>query len=572
MKRLRLYLYFLCLVLAVSCAEEKDFPKAKQYPLLKTTSVVADSVSVIAKGEIVLQGKKEITEYGFIYETLTTKPKVSFKKVLDLPAKSGPFMAEIKENILKGVDYEIYAYAIVDKYKVDGDKFTFKGGSTLVPVITDFEPKQGFDGTLITITGENFIPVKDFIKAKIGNANATVIDVSSNKIIIKAPDVSYVGSFPITLTIYNNQVTTSQKYTILGPTISGVSESTVRPGEELTLYGEHLDQPTIPGQEVVVLLDRYKATVKSRTDKEIVITVPSVPEYLYFNPLSITVTGWNKPIALTNVVTVEPPNNTSGFRLASFAPSNLGLLYARMPNFVSEDRAHLFTLDHFVNYNIELNLWSRSSSFTGEGRSNGIVALVGREAYVIGGRTTSKSFNEVWAYHYPTDTWSKKSSLPFTVYGATSFVLDNMIYFFGGNNSTNNNTLWRYDPQTGNVVALNNFPAVTTETGSTFTIDNKVYVVTSGSIYQYNPQQDTWTRTGNVPLNSFAFTVENQGYIVSANTKILSRYDVAASNWVDISTYPSCVANSAFTGFGYKNRLYLASFACSANLYYQELQ
>lgn len=571
MKRLSFYLYFLILILLGSCAKEKDFPTARQYPLVKTISVSADSVSVTAKGEILLLGEKEISEYGFIYTPTAKNFTKGFKKVITAPLKTGPYSIKFSDYILKDVDYELQAYAITDDYTIYGNKIAFKGGGTSTPVVSNFEPKQGFDGTLITITGENFSEEKGLVKVKVGDSDAPVVKVTPTSIVVKSPAVDYIGSFPISVSVYDKQVTTTQKYTILGPHITHISKSTAKPGDEITLYGEYLTQQPMPGWNIGVTINGTKALIKSRTDKEIVISVPVIPEFLYNRPLAISVSGWNKRILLGSVLTIEPPNDAQGFRSASVAPTNLGTLYARMPSFVNISEACLFTLNHFVKYYMENDYWSRSSSFTGEGRSNSIVALVGNNAYVIGGRSSSKSFNEVWEYHYPTDTWSRKSNLPFTVYGATSFVLNDMIYFFGGNNSSNSNTLWKYDPQTGNVVALNNFPAVTAETGSTFTIDNKVYVVTSGSLYQYNTQQDMWSRVGNAPVNSFAFTVENQGYVVSANTKMLSRYDVAENSWVDISSYPSCITNAAFTGFGYKDRLYLASFSCSMNLYYHKL-
>jgi hypothetical protein len=568
MKRLKLYYCFLLLLVVSSCAKDEDFPVAKPYPLVKTVSVLTDSVSVSVKGEIMLSGSANITEYGFIYTPTSDKYKKSYKKIVTAPAKTGTYRIKFTDNILKNIHYNIQAYAITDGYTVYGNMLGFTGGSTSTPVITDFEPKQGFDGTLITITGENFSEEKDLVKVKIGDTNATVVEVTTNKITIKSPTVAYLGSFPITITVHDKQVNTKDNFTIIGPKLTHLSSNTAKPGEEITIFGEHLSQPFTKGY-IDVMIGGKRATITTRNEKEIKVIVPEFPASSYDNALTVAVTAWNKPTVLSYVLTIP-----SGFKIASVAPSNLGTLYARMPSFVANNKAYLFTLDHFISYDIASNSWVKESTFPGLKRSGAVIAQVGSKAYMLGGgESTFRYYNDVWEYDIQTNTWKQKPNLPFGVFGATSFVLNNKIYFFGGLNNSNTRTLWQYNPETGETTGLQQFPAsVGNGSGSTFIHNNKVYAIVSSILWGYNAGQDTWLNLGNAPSNGIAYTMNNQGYVISPYNSIgLSRYNAESNKWDIIAYYPGCITTSAFTGFTHNNRIYLASFSCSLNVYYYEV-
>lgn len=569
MRTLYKNLILLIATILVSCAKEKDFPVAVDYPIIRTQSAIVMEEGIKVDANVLNIGNTPITEYGFSFRATTgnTRDVFDSKKIVGTTTPEATYSAVLTADMEPGKTYFVRAYAVAGKYIAYGEPITFKGIKSQAPVITDFDPKEGLDGTLVTITGENFSYHKGYIKVKIGDADATVVETTLDKIVIKTPNVSYAGSFPIQVTIQDQQVVTTDKYKIIGPYLTHLSSKAAKVGDEITLYGEYLLTPKSGTAPVTVKIGDRSCFVKSHTDKEITVLVPPM-DYSYSSwPVSIEITGWNRRVILYNALTVSA---ASAFKLASQAPSGLGTLSAHMPSFVVGDQAYLFANDRFINYNISTNTWLPGTAFTGEGRTNSVVAQVGNKAYILGGKNGYKALSDIWEYDITSATWKRKTDLPFTLHTATSFVLNDMIYFFSRHHTSAPSVLWRYNPASQEVVKLNKFPNSVTDVGFSFTVDNKVYVMTGSELSLYVPELDTWIRKANAPAYGIALTLNNQGYVINPSNKRVSWYDAVENRWIDLNIYPSCVSSNMFTAFSYNNRLYTASFGCSPNLYYYE--
>lgn len=569
MRTLTQNLLLLIALILVSCAKEKDFPVAVDYPILSTQSVIVMDGGIKVDANVLNIGNTPITEYGFSFRATTGSTWVVFdsKKIVGTTTPDATYSAVLTADMEPGKTYNVRAYAIAGKYTAYGEPITFKGVKSQAPVITDFTPKEGLDGTLITITGENFSYSKNLVKVKIGNADAAIVETTSDKIIVKSPPVSYAGSFPIQVTIQDQQVVTSDKYKIVGPYLTHLSSKAAKVGDEITLHGDYLLTPKSGTAPVTVKIHDRICFIKSHTEKEITILVPPLDNSYYNWPASIEVTGWNRRVILYDALTVS---TATAFKPASVAPSGVGTLSAHMPSFVVGDKAYLFANDRFISYNIGDNTWLPGTAFAGESRTNSVVAQVGNKAYILGGKSGYTELRDVWEYNITANTWSRKTDLPFTLHSATSFVLNDMIYFFSRHHNSAPSVLWRYNPASQEVVKLNKFPNAVTDVGFSFTIDDKVYVMTGSALSLYVPEQDTWIKKASAPDYGNALTVNNQGYVINASNKRVSKYDAVENRWIDLNIYPGCVTNNTLTAFSYNNRLYAASFACSPNLYYYE--
>lgn len=562
--RYALYLLLLCLC---SCAKEDEFPLNNPYPILTTTRATPGSTGTEVEGEIVSLGKTPITEYGFTYTTSSSSTTI--KKVVGTTPQKGTFNATLTANMVKGVRYDVQAYAITNGKTVYGNKVTFSSTSSAAPVIHDFNPKAGLDGTFITITGESFSLNKDEIRVMIGDVQAQVVSASIDSIQVQSPTVEFTGSFPITVTVLDKQVVSEKKYTILGPHITHLSANKGRPGEELTIYGNYFSY-TRWGPFVTI--GGKAAEIVSLTETEIKVIVPVGTSEIYDRELTVSISDWNKPVILPYSFIIE-----SGFGTASVVPSDAGAALQDMPSFTANGKAYFFSSDHLLSYEMASNAWRNEGTFPGHPRNNSILYEVNGKAYLIGGNYQYYTlFRDIWEYDYNTNNWQKKTSLPFGVSDASSFTLDGKIYFFGGRNTSSRSTLWRYNPETEELVALNSFREDYNSSG--FTSHGKAYMVLGKTTWLYNSQQDTWSQLASLPDEGAwqrqhrAFTYKGTGYAIDPrNDRGLYRYDVAQNVWEKVAVFPGCVNNEKYSGFAHGDKLYIGSFgSCSSTLYYYE--
>lgn len=294
---------------------------------------------------------------------------------------------------------------------------------------------------------------------------------------------------------------------------------------------------------------------------------------MYDKEVTISIADWNKPVSLPHAFIIE-----SGFGTASIVPDGLGATRPDLPVFTANSKAYFFSSNHFISFEIASNTWRNEGTFPGHARTNAILHEVNGKAYLIGGNYQYYTlFVDVWEYDYNTNSWQKKKSLPFGVTDASSFTLDGKIYFFGGRNTSSRSTLWQYNPQTEELVALNSFQNASNCSG--FTVNGKVYMVIGTTTWLYNQQQDTWSQLASLPDEGAwqrqhrAFTYKGKVYAIDPrNDRGLYQYDVEENTWQKMAVYPGCVNSESYSGFAYGDKLYISSFgSCSSTLYvYQE--
>lgn len=104
-------------------------------------------------------------------------------------------------------------------------------------------------------------------------------------------------------------------------------------------------------------------------------------------------------------------------------------------------------------YDPSNDTWEVVASIPTE-RSWATSAVVGDEIYVFGGGqnantagTSSKAIASVECYNTLTDTWTTKPNMPYPTAGLTSAVINGKVYLFGGNDyKTSTSSIYEYDP------------------------------------------------------------------------------------------------------------------------------
>jgi N-acetylneuraminic acid mutarotase len=111
------------------------------------------------------------------------------------------------------------------------------------------------------------------------------------------------------------------------------------------------------------------------------------------------------------------------------------------------------------------------------------------------------------------------------------FTIGNKAYLGFTSDPTARNAFFEYDFATNSFTRIADFPGlnVSAIATSVFSIGNRGYVVHDRRIWQYNPEQDTWTQKSNIPqkwsgrTEATGFSIGGRGYIVGG--KVSGRYN-----------------------------------------------
>lgn len=220
-------------------------------------------------------------------------------------------------------------------------------------------------------------------------------------------------------------------------------------------------------------------------------------------------------------------------------------------------KKHILLLFLFLGIQIAHGqYWEQMSAFPGTLRhSCGSFSLNGK-GYIAGGYgDNNQVLNDLWEYDPTTDTYLQKNNLPIQVYGASYFVINNVAYLINGWTNTSgvtNDTLYSYDSQNDNWVAVTTYPGTPAYTCASFVLNNKVYIGIgyapyTNELWEYDPAINTWTPKANYPgadrQNSTAFVINNIAYVgfgadgFGAFDDFYS-YDPATDQWTLVTTFP----------------------------------
>lgn len=235
-------------------------------------------------------------------------------------------------------------------------------------------------------------------------------------------------------------------------------------------------------------------------------------------------------------------------------------------------------------YDIVNGTWTPKSDFPDAARYCVASFAIKDSIYYVSGADDSNLYlDQFWAYSVIADTWTQKQYPAGSRLYATAFTIDGKGYVFGGRTtfqtvSIENNTLWQYDPGTGNWAQkksmadnYNRFMA------AAFVLDSKGYVLggrTGSSFYfndtwQYDPVKDSWAQKAARPngysSSAIAFTLyrdhgEKGYYGLGINSQsypdAIAEYDPGADNWKSMAAFPDKGRANSIV-FVYNNEAYI---------------
>lgn len=578
----------LCILLLIlfSCSEQNEFV----YPLIQTGEVTnIDSTGAIFHARISDLSTDNILEFGFVWGPASKQGLNPYRIILAETPANGTFSTKLATDLLSDTVYYVQAYAKNGSYTTYGKIVTFRSKGSLSPEIIDFSPKEGSDGTQVTINGRNFSPTLSGNIVKFGKATATVIEASNDRLVVTLPnELNVSGIVNLSVKSSNHIVYSGSTFFLHGCNIVDFAPANLMIGD--TIYVQATDIGNGIADNTVSIGGSI-AEIISISGNTLAAYVPYNPK-LAFNEVALTVNGktcyardsvflknpWGKIDGITPFYRLNGSNGFSigengyaGFGMGNAAGpfkdlwefdfvNNIWKLCADLPGLEREypvafsigDKGYIgLGEDNFnANYNDLYeydhinNTWLRKADFPGESRAAPFGLAIGNKAYVGLGMGWYISYKDFWEYDPGNDTWTELSDYP------GSGIINLVGFSYGGKGYIglgDSQDFWEYDPNSGSWHRLADFPGDIREGAVSFSIGRFGYIglgvrpsdfVVLKDFWRYDIQNDKWTRIADIPfkgrVGAIGFTIGSKGMICSG-TNYYNPYEVNSENFIVLS-------------------------------------
>ena len=186
---LKNYAILSLVILLFACEDAGIVPKDYPYLLTKEPSNLTEN-SISFNAEVISLGDAEVTEYGFIWSTEDPTLTRGNKIAITTPIGVEEYTAEADFGLIKDQEQFVRAYLITEDQKVLGNVVSFISNGTKAPLITSFEPKSGYLGDKVKITGENFLSPNASLKIYLGDIEVQIDSIGAQEIVFLVPDVN----------------------------------------------------------------------------------------------------------------------------------------------------------------------------------------------------------------------------------------------------------------------------------------------------------------------------------------------------------------------------------------------
>lgn len=561
---------FLLLLIFIGCQDEYTV-QPKEYPFLLTQEVSHNnSTGVTFRAKVLGKGNTEITDFGFIWGVGETEYQYSIKQTASLE----DFTMRVSSDLEKNLSYFCRAYIKTDHHLVLGNKVLFESKGSGNPVIDNFTPKEGFDGTTITLNGKNFSLKPERNQVLVNDIPAETISSSENQIVFKLPSSHIIGDAFIELEMGNKTAKASSTIKIMGPEIESVSTMQAYSGYYVTLQGKNF---TRNGNRTSITLGTDTAKLINLSDHSIEFIVPALnvlnynTEYWFNNvKLPLQIINGLKKVNIGDFEVVKtwgklenPPFTSLYYAYQAVAYNGKGYIFDHNPlSLIEYDRA--------------TDKWGavgETVPYSGERYEGGLYMVSGDKLYKIGGYNYLWEFiQEVWQYDFNSKEWSKRKNIPFKVYDnkfSTIFTLNHQSYVISFEGE-----VWKCDFEKEVYTRLKDFPIPLPRFQwlcLSFVADNEAYVVAGQKTWKYNEVNDTWTEMTTNPFgpplqsqyNATCFSLHNAGYLISGRYQ-LYKYDHTNNRWILVSYVPrNYISTEYSTVFTMNDVAYISSMHSS---------
>ena len=418
---------------------------------------------------------------------------------------------------------------VADRQAVSTGNFEYSGAT-----LSDFNPKSGTFGDIITISGNGFRPNLIENKVFIGGKEAIITSATVNEINAIIPNTVDASSNTVMVTIGAASSSFPEPFVMDQPIITGLNLTEGFTGDILEVVGDNFN-PEIEGNSL--LLSGNPAEIISASNTSISFRIPTGIYASREIPLTIQAAGYsiqsNETITIldTWLRKADIPGNNRvtgvGFSVDGFGYAGLGFD------------------DEIWKYNPGDNTWQRISDFPAGPNSQALSFVVNGQAYVGGGNTSSTDLtgsSDFWRYDRSTDSWIETAPFPKNLQNGFALSDNNYGYVFTRETSDN---FWRYDPQQDTWEKMPDLPVILSgglsEADCGFRIGNILYVYALNQFLSFDLNTNIWSQLTRFPQtafhrNSTGFAINNAGYIII--DYYMYEYDPVSDTWEEYLLHP----------------------------------
>ena len=197
----------------MSACVDPDYPHT--FPLVLTEPVIFDGLNqpVFSPQIQNPDAPQTILSHGFVFGQ-SAKPTMSSTVLSADAIHNGKFSVVVSRPLLVETPYFVRSFVKIEGATLYGNEVQFISASNGRPVITDFFPKSGSQGTEILIVGKNFSPVAGENIVKIGTLQCEVIDAFATNLSVSVPPYTQGGEFNITVTTNGHPTSSHLLFTL----------------------------------------------------------------------------------------------------------------------------------------------------------------------------------------------------------------------------------------------------------------------------------------------------------------------------------------------------------------------
>ena len=277
MKKLKKLIPFLLFffLFCYSCKEE-EIPF--EYPRVRTLAITGiTQEGAVFHGEVILPGKQEVLETGFVWQE-GTHPLLgsSDQKLFEEPILKGQFSASIRTTLKPDTKYYVKAYAKSKDYLVYGQVQSFVSLGSKAPEIVSIEPESGVWGDTVLIKGTNFSYQPKSNLVNFGEVEAQVISATDSLLTVTVPFGPEVEKVNVSVTITGNTASSSQQFNYQKPMIFSFSPVEATFNDTIEIKGMNLRAgklfeikfSTAPAKPIMVSPSLIKVIVPTSLQRE----------------------------------------------------------------------------------------------------------------------------------------------------------------------------------------------------------------------------------------------------------------------------------------------------------------
>ncbi len=257
-----------CIISIISCKKDKDeLPVPEITTFSPTSGTVGTAVTITGENFGAKIADNQV-KFGSVTATINFANNKQIKAEVPEGTETGKITVRVGEQMA-----------------------TSSSNFTVVPIaspsvsITSFTPASGRVGTEVTIVGENFGETVAENEVRFGDDLATISSLDEDQLVVSVPQGAETGK--ILVTVGQQNAESIEDFTVIPPpTISGFDQNAGKPGDQITITGEHFS--TTLEDNIVTFPEDVTATVISASETELVV---EVPENTSTGPISVSIQG-----------------------------------------------------------------------------------------------------------------------------------------------------------------------------------------------------------------------------------------------------------------------------------------